>query len=114
MVADVSRETLPSRRTSVTTTIDAKGIPVAVPVGFYEDGRPGEVFIVGGKEGSTMRLVLADAAVLISIALQYGAPANKLAETLLREPVGDEKDGKTLPASPLGAVLEIVNQGEVF
>jgi len=109
------REPLRARRHNETLTIQsADGAHILeVSIGFYPDGRPGEVFIVGGeKEGSLLRMLLADAAVLISIALQHGATAQEMVGTLLREPTGDAKDGITRPASPLGAVLEILANKE--
>ncbi len=42
-------------------------------------GQPREVFLNGGKEGSQFDAMLADAATVISVALQYGVPVAALA-----------------------------------
>jgi hypothetical protein len=110
----MAREPLPDRRMALTRTLGRfDGPDVEVTVGYYDDGSPGEIFLSGGKEGSLLRFVLADAAVLVSIALQHGIPLDVMIRTLLREPVGDEKDGITRPASPLGVVLETLNQEKI-
>ncbi len=47
-------------------------------VGFYEDGRVGEIFIRMAKEGSTISGLMDTIATLTSIALQYGVPLEAL------------------------------------
>ena len=51
-------------------------------VGFYEDGRVGEVFMSAGKVGSTVRGLLNDLSRLLSFALQYGLPLEDLCERM--------------------------------
>jgi hypothetical protein len=72
-------------------------------IGYYDDGRPGEIFVDGFKVGSTLQALLADAAIIISIALQYGIPPADLGQSLARVPIGEDESG---PASPLGAIIE--------
>ena len=52
-------------------------------MGFNE---PRELFLTGGKEGSTLDALLADAAVAISVALQHGVSAKALAKSAGRLP----------------------------
>jgi ribonucleoside-diphosphate reductase alpha chain len=46
----------------------------------YEDGKPGEIFLVMAKEGSTISGLMDTFATSISMALQYGVPLEALVE----------------------------------
>ena len=46
----------------------------------YEDGTPGEIFLVMAKEGSTISGLMDAFATSISMALQYGVPLEALVE----------------------------------
>ncbi len=89
---------------------------VTADVGFDpETGQPRELFLVAGKEGSMLNTLLADAAVAISVALQYGVPAGALAKSIGRVPDGavtpadlDRAGPGRLPASPIGAALDLL------
>lgn len=107
-----ARSPLPQRRPSVTREVTLAGRPVAVTVGFYLDGRPGEVFADGPKEGSQMQSVLSDACVLISIALQHGLTPADLAHSLGRSPAPWLGEGATVWASPVGLILDVVRASE--
>ena len=48
------RERLPHTRRSLTHKFDIQGHEGYINVGFYPDGRPGELFITMAKEGSTI------------------------------------------------------------
>jgi hypothetical protein len=97
------RETLPGRRLTETHRIDHDGQTFHVSVGFYEDGRPGEIFITSPKASQTYAAVqAADAAVAISIAMQYGVPLAVLRDAFLRE-----SDGS--PAGILGAAVDLLS-----
>jgi hypothetical protein len=74
----MTREKLPQRRYCETFDV---AFPLhsfnyyAVTIGCFADGRIGEVFIASyQKAGSMADLAARDAALLISIALQHGAP----------------------------------------
>ena len=63
--------------------------------------------------------LLADAAVVISIALQNSVPAAALAKSVGRVPAGpvapvdlDNAPGQKVPASPIGAALDLVSSFE--
>jgi len=49
-------------------------------VGLYEDGLPGEIFIIMAKEGSTVSGLMDSFATAISLALQYGVPLKVLCD----------------------------------
>ena len=51
-----------------------------ITVGLYEDGQPGEIFLVMAKEGSTISGLMDAFATAISLALQYGVPLRALVD----------------------------------
>lgn len=73
------RQRLPDTRRSITHKFQVDQHEGYITVGFYEDGRPGEVFIKIAKHGSTISGLLDTIAVLTSLALQYGVPVEVLA-----------------------------------
>jgi ribonucleoside-diphosphate reductase alpha chain len=73
------RERLPDTRRSVTHKFEVNRYEGFITVGFYGDGRPGEVFVKIAKHGSTIAGLLDTIAVLTSMALQYGVPVETLA-----------------------------------
>jgi ribonucleoside-diphosphate reductase alpha chain len=88
------RRRLPDTRQSVTHKFSVGGHEGYITVGLYPDGAPGEVFAKIAKQGSTMSGLVDTAAILISIALQYGVPVNALArkfEHTRFEPSGHTK-----------------------
>jgi ribonucleoside-diphosphate reductase alpha chain len=77
------------------------------------------VFLTACKEGSLMNAMLADVAVVISVALQHGISARVLAKSIGRLPEGrvtpaDLDGGKParIPASPIGAALDLLKAFE--
>jgi hypothetical protein len=101
------RERLPERRYSETLkfTHDTYVGPhkYIITVGFYEDGRPGEIFMnTEMKAGSLADATVADAAVAASLALQYGCPLDVLRAAMKRAPSGE-------PMGPLAHALDAVS-----
>ncbi len=77
------RRRLPNRRPCHTEALEIAGQAFTATVGFDpEDDSPRELFLTAGKEGSLLNSLLADAAVVISVALQYGVPAAALARSI--------------------------------
>ena len=72
------RERLPDTRNSITHKFDISGHEGYIIVGLYEDGRPGELFLTMGKEGSTLGGLLDSIGILTSVSLQYGVPLEAL------------------------------------
>ena len=70
-----------------------------VTIGFYADGRPGEVFTHGARSGSSLDALLADACVVVSCLIQHGAEPRELAASMGRL-------GNAESASVIGAVVE--------
>lgn len=95
------RERLPNRRTAVTRDMTFWNQGWHVTVGYYQDLRPGEVFIAGEKAGSHLDSTCRDSAILMSLCLQYGAPLEVIAGALTRNPDGS-------PSSIAGAVADMM------
>ena len=55
-----------------------------VTIGFYPDGRPGEVFTHGVRSGSNLDALLADACVVVSCLIQHGVEPRNLANSMGR------------------------------
>ncbi len=115
MVAGRTR--LPNRRPSHVEALDMAGQEFTACIGFDpESGQPRELFLTAGKEGSMLNAMLANAAVVVSIALQHGIPAAALTKSVGRLPAGPvttadlegPRPGR-VPASPIGAALDLVS-----
>lgn len=76
--AHIKRRHLPDERDAVTHKFNVAGHEGYITVGLYEDGSPGEIFLVMSKEGSTLSGVMDAFATSISLALQYGVPLGAL------------------------------------
>jgi ribonucleoside-diphosphate reductase alpha chain len=74
------RHRLPDERRAITHKFDIAGHEGYVTVGLYEDGMPGEIFIVMAKEGSTISGFADAFAQAVSYALQYGVPLQDLVD----------------------------------
>jgi len=104
----MARDKLPNRRAGETREFRLHGVSYRATLGFYPDGRLGEVFLTGGKIGSNADVAVRDSAILASIALQYGVPLTTLSGALTRDEAG-RADG------PLGLLLDelVVESAEV-
>jgi ribonucleoside-diphosphate reductase alpha chain len=74
------RRKLPDERQALTHKFSVNGNKGYLTVGLFENGMPGEVFIVMAKEGSTISGLMDSFATAISIALQYGVPLQTLVD----------------------------------
>jgi ribonucleoside-diphosphate reductase alpha chain len=74
------RRHLPVERHSLTHKFAVAGHEGYLTIGMYEDGTPGEIFIVMAKEGSTLSGVMDSFATTCSMALQYGVPLKVLVD----------------------------------
>jgi ribonucleoside-diphosphate reductase alpha chain len=81
-VKEVSRQPmrrrLPDERAAITHKFDVVGHEGYITVGLFEDGTPGEIFLVMAKEGSTISGFADAFAQAVSYALQYGVPLQAL------------------------------------
>jgi hypothetical protein len=81
--------------------LEHDGARFMVTIGFYPDGRPGEVFTHGARSGSNLDALLTDACVVVSCLIQHGIQPRELASSMGRL-------GNARPASVIGAVVDLV------
>ena len=80
MVTGPIRRKLPDERHALTHKFDIQGHEGYITVGLFENGQPGEIFLVMAKEGSTISGFADAFAQAISYALQYGVPLQALVD----------------------------------
>ena len=78
--AGPARRRLPDERQAITHKFDIAGHEGYITVGLFEDGTPGEIFLVMAKEGSTISGFADAFAQAVSYALQYGVPLQVLVD----------------------------------
>jgi hypothetical protein len=93
------RRTLPQRRAAETFNLRFWNQNFTVTVGFYPEGKPGEIFIDGGKTGQDIQSTARDAAVVLSLALQHGTPIETIRHAVTRGGSGEA-------ASILGEIVD--------
>ncbi len=74
------RRRLPDERKALTHKFSIGGHEGYLTVGMYEDGTPGELFVVMAKEGSVVSGLMDSFATSVSLALQYGVPLQVLVD----------------------------------
>lgn len=94
------RRRLPHRRRSENFPISIPGLDrsIVMTVGYYADGSPGECFISDVKAGTSADAITRDAAVLLSMCMQYGVPLDAIDGAVTRE-----SDGS--PSSAVGVLI---------
>lgn len=91
------RRHLPEDCPGLRHRFDINGHKGYIMVNEFPDGTPGEVFLRLGKSGSTMEGTINGFTMLLSIALQYGVPLDKLIRSFVNtrfEPSGFTKNPK--------------------
>ena len=94
-----ARQRLPNRRRCESLEFRHAGMDFTLAAGFYPDGRIAEIFLSSHKPGSPIEAIARDAAVTVSIALQFGAGLETIRQALT-------KDNDGGPATLLGAALD--------
>ena len=94
-----ARQRLPNRRQCETFEFTHAGLDFTLCAGFYPDGRIAEIFLSSRKPGSPIEAIARDAAVTVSIALQFGADLETIRQALTKDHDGG-------PATLLGAALD--------
>ena len=97
----MTREILPNRRHSETLEFERDGASYCMTVGYYPDGRVGEIFLNADRANSLLDVLMSDAAIVASIALQHGVPLEQIAHALKRDKFG-------IASSPFGAAIDRV------
>jgi hypothetical protein len=97
--APAVRDRLPNRRQAITFTFERDNSHYQATVGYYADGRVGEIFLNADRANSLLDVMTSDAAIAVSLALQHGAPLDAIRRALKRNSQGQA-------ASPIGAALD--------
>ena len=95
LVGQPVRRRLPEERDAITHKFDIAGHEGYITVGLFEDGSPGEIFLVMAKEGSTISGFADAFAQAVSYTLQYGVPLQVLVDKFSHvrfEPSGMSKN----------------------
>jgi hypothetical protein len=92
------RERLPNRRRCSIRNFKHGGMAFTICGGFHEDGRLGEIFLASDRPGSAVKALARDAAVVTSLALQFGCPVEVIRHALTKDADGG-------PATLLGTAL---------
>jgi hypothetical protein len=102
------RQHLPNRRLAESFDFElVTGTAVlryTATIGKFADGRLGEVFLSNHKSNSAADVNARDAAIVCSIALQFGADLETIRKALCRE-----SNGRA--SGPLGMALDLVARG---
>lgn len=77
------QEKLPGRRKGYTQKAKVGGHTVFLRTGEYDDGRLGEIFLDMNKEGSTLRALINNFAISVSLGLQYGVPLEEYVDAFV-------------------------------
>lgn len=80
----MTRNRLPTRRPTETFEFDLAGLHYTASVGYDPKGQPAEIFLNAGKVGTHLAIATQEAAILTSLALQYGTPLETLRGASLR------------------------------
>jgi hypothetical protein len=103
-----ARRHLPNRRSHELVNFEFRGAPYVVGVGRFPDGSLSEVFIDAVDTTAKGMLPLnedaKDAAVCLSLALQFGCPSETIRQAVTRTSAGE-------PVGIVGRVLDILSGG---
>jgi hypothetical protein len=83
-----ARQRLPNRRAHETISFEFRGLPYTVGVGRFPDGSLAELFIDCFRGSSPLAADARDAAVALSITLQFGVPPEAIRDAVTREADG--------------------------
>ena len=100
-----ARAHLPNRRAHDVIDFEHGGFRYTAGIGRFADGRIAEVFLAAAKIGTPLDAAARDAAIVTSLALQYGAPAGTIRHALTRN-----CDGSA--SGPVGALLDLLAEQE--
>jgi hypothetical protein len=100
------RTRLPDRRRSASFGFECAGLHYTATVSWFRGGGLGEVFLGNHRADSHADACAKDAAILASIALQFGTPLDVLRRALLR-------DSQGRPSTPIGCALDLLATEEL-
>ncbi len=100
IAADTSaRKRLPNKRRAETIAFERDGSRYQMTIGYFPDGGVGEIFLSADRADSLLDVMMSDAAIIASLAMQHGCPLDVLAHALKR-------DSRGAASSPIGAALD--------
>jgi len=94
-----ARNCLPCRRPCETISFERDGSRYQMTVGYFPDGRVGEIFLNADRSDSLLDVLASDGAILASLALQHGCTLETITHALKRDIRGQA-------GSPIGAALD--------
>jgi ribonucleoside-diphosphate reductase alpha chain len=100
-----ARVRLPNRRTCESFELEVDGLRYTCSLGRFPNGRVGEVFLSNHKSNSAADVNARDAAIVTSIALQFGADLETIRRALCR-------DSQGRASGPLGVALDLLAAAE--
>jgi hypothetical protein len=100
-----ARKRLPDRRPSISFQFECDGLRYTCTFSRFANGDLGELFLANHKNASGADVNARDAAIVASIALQYGAPADVIQRALCR-------DTRGRPSGPLATALDLIAERE--
>jgi hypothetical protein len=98
----------PFRRPNITRSATWNGHDFTVTIGLDPVNSTAVEVFADTARGGDMAPTLADACIIISIALQGGISPSALAKSIARVPVLWAEENTSSPASPIGAILEAI------
>lgn len=98
----MTRQRLPNRRPNETFEFERDGISVKMTIGVAPDGQPAEIFLNADRANSMLDVLMSDAAIIASLALQHGVPLATIAHAIKRDKFG-------IASSPIGAAIDRIN-----
>jgi hypothetical protein len=105
MTEAAQRERLPQRRGGETFEFKAgppgKEITYTATLGYFPDGRLGELFLRAGKSGTDLAIATLEIAIAVSFALQHGCSVETMRAAFPRT-----ADGR--PEGVMGTLLDIL------
>jgi hypothetical protein len=96
-----TRERLPNRREHELLDFEHGGFRYIGGIGRFDDGRVAEVFLNVAKSGTAIENHARDAAIVASVALQYGTPIDVIRHALTR-------NGDGSASGALGKLLDLL------
>jgi hypothetical protein len=97
------RERLPNRRCSITFSFECNGLRYVATASRFSDGRLAELFLANHKSNSAADVNARDAAIVLSIALQFGADVEVIRRALSRDSHGRASGALGAALDHLGA-----------
>lgn len=96
-----TRQRLPNRRHNESLSFKCNDLDYTVTISRFEDGAIGELFLTNAKADSQSDSNAKDAAIIASLALQYGAPLAVIQKALLR-------DSRGRASTPVGMAIDLI------